>query len=279
VEIRGELNPLFPGINPEPILPHVSMLQETVTRERCHAGFATDGDADRIGGVAEDGSFVDAHKCFAVLLWWLLEYKKWPGAITRAFNTTGMLDRIARRYGRELIEHGIGFKYVCDVVLSGKEVLVGGEESGGIGIPRHLPERDGVLNSLLLANAMADSGKTLGQIVAHLQQEFGEHHYGRVDLHIEDEIKQAAIRKAESSETSRMGAYKVVRKEDMDGIKLFLDAPTHGNGAQAWVLLRASGTEPLLRIYSEASSPELVREILAEAETFVKESAVAPVAR
>jgi phosphomannomutase len=275
LEIRGDINPLFPGINPEPILPHVAQLQKAVTQEGCHAGFALDGDADRIGAVAEDGSFVDAHKCYAILLWWLLEYKKWPGAITRAFNTTCMLDRIARRYGRELIEHGIGFKYVCDVVLSGKEVLIGGEESGGIGIPRHLPERDGTLNALLLCNAMADSGKTLGQLVAHLQHEFGEHYYGRTDLHVPDEVKYAAIRRAESPATLALGKFKVLRKEDLDGIKLFLDAPDNGNGAQAWVLLRASGTEPLLRIYSEAASPGLVHEILAQAQAFVSESAVA----
>jgi phosphomannomutase len=210
VEIRSEVNPLFPGINPEPIEPHVRALQDTVVREDCHAGFANDGDADRIGAVAEDGSFVDAHKCYAILLWWLLEYKKWPGAVTRAFNTTRMLDRIAKRHGRELIEHGIGFKYVTDVVLSGKEVLIGGEESGGIGIPRHLPERDGVLNALLLANAMAESKKTLGQIVALLQKEFGAHYYGRRDLHIADDIKQAAIRRANcrSSASTRFCARK-----------------------------------------------------------------------
>ena len=159
LEIRGEVNPLFPGINPEPILPHVKALQDTVVREKCSAGLVVDGDADRLGAVAEDGSFVDSHKCFALLLEWLLKRKQWPGAVTRAFNTTGMLDRIARKYNRELIEHGIGFKYVCDIVLSGREVLIGGEESGGIGIPRHLPERDGILNCLLLANIMAEEGK------------------------------------------------------------------------------------------------------------------------
>jgi phosphomannomutase len=271
VEIRGEINPLFPGINPEPIEPHVAMLQETVVHEGCQAGFVTDGDADRIGAVAEDGSFVDAHKCYAILLWWLLEYKKWPGAVTRAFNTTRMLDRIAARYGRELIEHGIGFKYVCDVVLSGREVLVGGEESGGIGIPRHLPERDGILNSLLLANAMADMGKPLGQIVAFLQREFGPHHYGRTDLRIPDAVKAAAIERTSAPGMKALGRFKVLRKEDLDGIKLFLDAPTDGNGAEAWVLLRASGTEPLLRIYCEAAAPGLVKEILAAAEQFVKQ--------
>ncbi|HZU21931.1 MAG TPA: phosphoglucomutase/phosphomannomutase family protein, partial [Terriglobales bacterium] len=205
VQIRAEVNPLFPGINPEPIEPHVSAAQQAVVREQCHAGFITDGDADRIGAVTESGAFVDAHKCYAVLLQWLLEYKKWPGAITRAFNTTGMLDRIAARYGRELIEHGIGFKYVADVVLSGKEVLIGGEESGGIGIPRHLPERDGILNSLLLANAMAESGKTLGQLVEYLQATYGPHYYGRKDMHITDDLKQSAITRAAAASTDRIG--------------------------------------------------------------------------
>ncbi|HEU5452718.1 MAG TPA: phosphoglucomutase/phosphomannomutase family protein [Terriglobales bacterium] len=272
VQIRAEVNPLFPGINPEPIEPHVLAAQQMVVREKCDAGFITDGDADRIGAVAEDGMFVDAHKCYAVLLQWLLKHKQWPGAVTRAFNTTRMLDRIAKKYGRELIEHGIGFKYVCDVVLSGKEVLIGGEESGGIGIPRHLPERDGILNSLLLANAMADEGKTLGQLVAALQQEYGAHHYGRRDLHIADDIKQAAIRRAESNGVSVLGRYNVVRKENLDGIKFFLDAPADG-GADAWVLMRASGTEPLMRIYSEAATPGLVKEILDSAVAFVHEKA------
>jgi phosphomannomutase len=269
VQIRAELNPLFPEINPEPIEPHVRRLQETVVRERCHAGFATDGDADRIGAVAEDGSFVDAHKCYAVLLRWLLERKQWPGAVTRAFNTTHMLDRIAARYGRELIEHGIGFKYVCDIVLSGREVLVGGEESGGIGLPRHLPERDGILNSLLLANVMADEKKPLGQLVADLQRDFGPHYYGRRDLHIAEELKQAALRHVASGTITRIGRYQVARTSDLDGIKLFLDAPRNSHGAEAWVLFRASGTEPLLRLYSEASSPALVNEILAASEEIV----------
>jgi phosphomannomutase len=109
VAIRQEVNPLFPGINPEPILPHVALLQETVVKEKCHAGLVTDGDADRIGAVAEDGSFVDSHKCMCVLLYWLLQYKKWPGDVVRAFNTTGMMDRIAAKHGRKLYECSIGF--------------------------------------------------------------------------------------------------------------------------------------------------------------------------
>jgi phosphomannomutase len=272
VAIRQELNPLFPGINPEPIEPHVAMLQETVVREKCDAGLATDGDADRIGAVAEDGSFVDSHKIFCVLLYWLLECKKWPGDVVRAFNTTRMIDRIAAKYGRKLYETSIGFKYVADLMME-REILMGGEESGGIGYSRFLPERDGVLNSLLLANAMAEEGKPLGQLVADLQREFGPHYYGRRDLHIPDEMKQNAIQRARSESTQTLGKYKVLKKEHMDGVKFFLDAPTNGNGAEAWALFRASGTEHLLRLYTEASSKELVHELLVTGEQFVRSSA------
>jgi phosphomannomutase len=269
VAIRQEVNPLFPGINPEPIEPNIALLQETVVREKCDAGLATDGDADRIGAVAEDGSFVDSHKIFCVLLHWLLERKKWSGDVVRAFNTTRMLDRIAAKYGRKLYETQIGFKYIADLMME-HDILIGGEESGGIGYSRFLPERDGVLNSLLLANVMAEEGKPLGQLVADLQREFGPHYYGRRDLHIAEEIKQAAIQRARAESTQSLGRYRVLKKENLDGIKFFLDAPTNGNGAEAWILFRASGTEPLLRLYSEAASPELVDEILTAAESFVK---------
>jgi alpha-D-glucose phosphate-specific phosphoglucomutase len=270
VAIREELNPLFPGINPEPIEPHVALLQQTVFREKCDAGLATDGDADRIGAVAEDGSFVDSHKIFCVLLRWLLERKNWPGDVVRAFNTTRMLDRIAAKHGRKIYETKIGFKYIADLMME-RDILIGGEESGGIGYSRYLPERDGVLNCLLLANVMAEEGKPLGQLVADLQREFGAHYYGRRDLHIAEEIKQGAIQRAAADGTRKMGRYAVVKKENLDGVKFFLDAPTDGNGAEAWILFRASGTEPLLRLYCEAASPELVTEILASAEQFVRE--------
>jgi phosphomannomutase len=271
VAIRQEVNPLFPGINPEPIEPHTKLLQETVVREKCDAGFATDGDADRIGAAAEDGSFVDSHKIFCVLLRWLLERKKWPGDVVRAFNTTRMLDRIAAKYGRKLHETSIGFKYVADLMME-HEILIGGEESGGIGYSRFLPERDGVLNSLLLANVMAEEGKPLGVLVADLQREFGPHYYGRRDLHIPEDVKQNAIQRARAENTQRLGRYRVIKKEHLDGVKFFLDAPTDGNGAEAWILFRASGTEPLLRLYSEAASRDLVSEVLASGEGFVNGS-------
>jgi len=268
IAIRQELNPLFPGINPEPIEPHVALLQETVVKNNCHAGLATDGDADRIGAVAEDGSFVDSHKIFSVLLRWLLERKKWPGEVVRAFNTTRMVDRIAARYGRKLNECCIGFKHIADLMME-REIVMGGEESGGIGYSRYLPERDGILNCLLLANVMAQERKPLGQLVADLQREYGPHYYGRRDMHIPEEVKQKAIQRARSDGTKRLGSYSVLKKERLDGIKFFLDASTNGNGAEAWVLFRASGTEPLLRVYAEAASTELVSDILATSEAFV----------
>jgi phosphomannomutase len=269
IAIRQEVNPLFPGINPEPIEPHIAMLQETVVHEKCDAGLATDGDADRIGAVAEDGSFVDSHKIFCVLLRWLLERKKWPGHVVRAFNTTRMLDRIAAKHSRKLFETKIGFKYTADLMME-HDILIGGEESGGIGYSRFLPERDGVLNCLLLANVMAEEEKPLGQLVADLQREFGPHYYGRRDLHIAEDVKQGAIRRAGDERTQKLGRYRVLKKENLDGVKFFLDAPTNGKGAEAWILFRASGTEPLLRAYAEAASPELVNEILTDAESFVK---------
>ena len=280
VEFRSEQNPAFPGINPEPIMPNIAATREAVVAEKCAAGLITDGDADRIGAVDEHGNVVDAHKIYAVLLQWLLERKKWPGDVTRAFNTTKMLDRIAAKHGRTLHEHGIGFKYVVDLMLDPKikdGVLIGGEESGGIGVSRHLPERDGLLNSLLLANVMADEHKTLGELVAALQAEYGEHQYGRVDMHINEDLKQSAIRRAKAGLTDFAGM-KVLRTETLDGIKFFLENPTCAskpNAAETWLLLRASGTEPLLRVYCESCSQESVQQVLQSAQAFVLQGGAA----
>jgi phosphomannomutase len=275
VAIRGQVNPLFPGINPEPIEPHTRALQDAVVAERAQAGLATDGDADRLGAVDEHGNFVDPHKIFCILLKWLIERKQWPGDVTRAFNTTSMIDRICAKHGRKLYEHGIGFKFVADLMLEpDKNILIGGEESGGIGIKRHLPERDGLLNSLLLANVMAEEKQTLGQLVSSLQAEYGEHQYGRIDLHIADEIKNAAIARAQSG-VDAIAGMKVLRISTLDGIKFFLDNPEakeKPNAAETWLLLRASGTEPLLRVYSESCSRESVAKVLQAGKDFVLSS-------
>jgi phosphomannomutase len=272
VQIRGSVNPLFPKINPEPIEPHIRALGEAVVANKCQAGLCTDGDADRIGATDEHGEFVDPHKIFSVLLSWVLKRKGWPGAVTRAFNTTKMLDRICAKHGRELIEHGIGFKFVCDYMLE-REIVMGGEESGGIGFQRHLPERDGLLNALLLANVMAQEGKTLGQLVADLQAEYGEHQYGRIDLHIPDDVKSAAIARAKALKPGDpvIAGMPILRQENLDGVKFYLDNPeakTKPNAAETWILFRASGTEPLMRIYTESTSKEAVAKLLESGRSF-----------
>jgi phosphomannomutase len=273
LQIRANADPLFGGIHPEPIEPHIRALGEAVVANGCQAGLATDGDADRIGATDEHGEFVDPHKIYCVLLSWVLKYHNdWPGAVTRAFNTTKMLDRICKKHGRELIEHGIGFKFVCDLMLE-REILMGGEESGGIGFQRHLPERDGLLNELLLANVMAMEGKTLGQLVADLQAEYGEHQYGRIDLQISEEIKSGAIARAKALKTGDavFAGMPILRQEDLDGVKFFLDNPeakTKPNAAETWLLLRVSGTEPLMRVYCESCSKESVAKVLESARSF-----------
>jgi phosphomannomutase len=273
VQIRSNPDPLFPGINPEPIEPNIRALGEATVANHCQAGFCTDGDADRIGATDENGNFVDPHKIYSVLLSWVLKYHNdWPGAVTRAFNTTKMLDRICLKHGRELIEHGIGFKYVVDLMLE-REILMGGEESGGIGFQRHLPERDGLLNSLLLANVMAQEGKALGALVADLQAEYGEHQYGRIDLHIPEDQKNAAIARAKALKPGDpvFAGMPIYCQENLDGVKFYLDNPeatTKPKAAETWLLLRASGTEPLLRIYTESCSKESVARLLESARKF-----------
>lgn len=268
LEIRGEVNPLFPGINPEPIEPHVRAAQEAVVRERAHAGFLCDGDADRIGAVDERGGFVDAHKIFCILLRWIVARREWPGEVARAFNSTHMADRIAARFGRTLHVTPVGFKYLGALMME-RDIVIAAEESGGIGIQRHLPERDATLNALLLAGVMAEEGKTLAQLVDQVQQEFGPHFYLRRDLHVDDAVKESAIQRALDLKMGSLSGYKVLRRESIDGVKLYLDAPRERDGAEPWLLLRASGTEHLLRLYAEASSPQLVADILGAAESFV----------
>jgi phosphomannomutase len=273
VQIRANADPLFGGIHPEPIEPHIRALGEAVVANGCQAGLCTDGDADRIGATDEHGVFVDPHKIYCVLLSWVLKYHNdWPGAVTRAFNTTKMLDRICKKHGRELIEHGIGFKFVCDYMLE-REIVMGGEESGGIGFQRHLPERDGLLNALLLANVMAMEGKPLGKLVADLQAEYGEHQYGRIDLQIPEEIKSGAIARAKALKIGDavFAGMPILRQETLDGVKFYLDNPeaaTKPNAAESWLLLRASGTEPLMRIYCESCSKESVTKLLESARMF-----------
>jgi len=253
-EIHGKRDPLFPGLNPEPIEPHVADLRRAVVEGRYDAGFATDGDADRLGAIDRDGSFVDSQKIFSILLQHLAGDMKMRGEVVKTFSTTQMIDKLAAKYNLPLHVTPIGFKYICDLMCT-RDILIGGEESGGIGVKGHLPERDGILNSLLLASVVAFRNRTLGELVQELQDEFGPHHYGRVDLEIERAVAQRAVQKAAQLSGKRVAGLRVSRIDDMDGVKLLF-------GDTAWLLVRASGTENLLRLYAEAPSPGQVKALL-----------------
>jgi phosphomannomutase len=253
-EIHKEHNPLFPGINPEPIDPHLEDLSEAVVKSKSDAGFATDGDADRIGAVDAQGNTVDSHKVFSILLRHLVAERGEKGEIVKTVSTTQMIDKIAAKYDLPLHVTPIGFKYVCDLMLA-RDTLIGGEESGGIAVRGHLPERDGVLNSLYLADIVAQRGKDLGELVVELQEEFGPHYYRRVDLEIDKADAQRVVKQVRHGTLNSVANFKVLSLDDRDGVKMIL-------GDSMWVLVRTSGTENVLRLYAEASSREQVSALL-----------------
>jgi len=253
-EIRAKRDPLFGGVNPEPIEPHIAALRLAVTEGKYDAGFALDGDADRIGAIDRDGSFITPHQIFSILLWHLAGTRQLTGEVAKTFSTTKMIDKIAAKYGRKVWETPIGFKYICDRMLE-SDILLGGEESGGIGTKLYLPERDASVNALLLAEVMAWHGKRLGELVSMLHHEFGEHHYGRVDLTTKDGQKEKALRYFTDPKLNAILEWPITRREDLDGVKLYI-------GDIGWVMVRVSGTENMLRIYSETARPETTRQAL-----------------
>jgi len=244
-EIRGARDPRFGGVHPEPIEPHIEALRQAVIAGKFDAGLCADGDGDRIGAIDRDGTFINPHQIFALLVWHLAGTRNLPGDIAKTFSVTKLIDKLATKFGRKLHETPIGFKYICELMLE-QNILIGGEESGGIGTSLYIPERDATVSALLLAELMAWHGKSLGELLAALTAEFGEYHYGRVDLDLKPGQKEKAIAHFADDKLTRILDLPVVRREDMDGIKLYL-------GAAGWVMVRASGTETLLRVYCETS--------------------------
>jgi phosphomannomutase len=260
-EIRGTRDPLFGGVNPEPIEPHVEALRRAVLAGKYDAGLCADGDGDRIGAMDRDGTFITPHQIFSILLWHMAGTRGIPGDVAKTFSSTKMLDKIAEKFGRKVFETPIGFKYICELMLE-RDILLGGEESGGIGTKLYLPERDATVMALLLVEVMAWHRKSLGELVAQLHAEFGEHHYGRIDLELKPGQKERAIEHFSNAKMKSVLKWSVARREDLDGIKLYLEE-------LGWVMLRASGTEPMLRVYSETRSPAATRKILQEARSIV----------
>ncbi|MGB6897679.1 MAG: hypothetical protein WBE12_03745 [Candidatus Acidiferrum sp.] len=253
-EIRGKRDPRFGGVHPEPIPPHIAPLQDAVLAGKYDAGLCADGDGDRIGAVDRDGSFVNPHQIFALLVWHLAGTRNLPGDIAKTFSVTKLIDKLAAKFGRKLHEVPIGFKYICELMLE-QNILIGGEESGGIGTSLYLPERDATVCALFLAELMAWHGKSLGDMLRALYQEFGEFHYGRDDLDVTPAQKEKAVAYFSSEKTTKLLDWPITRRENMDGIKIYL-------GDIGWLLVRASGTENLLRVYCETSKQETTQRAL-----------------
>lgn len=254
-EIHGDCNPAFGGQAPEPIMEHLLELSEAVKSGAFRAGLALDGDADRIGAVDENGDFFSSHMIFTVLLRHLYERKGVRGGVVKTVSTTQMINLLADKYGLKLFETPIGFKHICELMLD-NDILMGGEESGGLGVKGHIPERDGILMGLLLLEAMAMSGKGLKELLDETMDEIGHFYYRRIDLQIEQQAKEKLIARLKSGGLKEIAGATVETTNFSDGFKFIFSGGS-------WLLIRPSGTEPVLRLYSEAGSLEAVEKFLA----------------
>jgi phosphomannomutase len=261
--IRGNPDPLFGGINPEPMMPQLEPLGEAVRKSGSDVGLATDGDADRLGIVDETGQYVNTLQTLSLLLLHTYRNKGWRGAVARTYSQSLLIPRITSKFGLQLYECPIGFKNIGELMLE-NEILIGGEESGGIGLSRHLPERDGIFINLLFLDLLAASGKSCTQLIREMWNEFGEFHYGRRDLHIPIEAGQAVIEKWKTAAPATFAGRRVQEIGKLDGVKVFLEK-------DSWILFRQSGTEPLLRVYCEAPTEQAVAEIMSSGLKFVEQ--------
>lgn len=253
-EIHTAADTNFGGLNPEPIPPYINELISLMKKGGHDVGLVTDGDADRAGCVDEKGSNVTTHEIFALLIKHAVENKKWTGKIIKSISTTMMIDRLGKKYGLEVKTVPVGFKHISPAMKE-PGVLIGGEESGGFGFPRHIPERDGVFSGLLLLELMATTKRTMSELVADIQREVGPTKYRRIDMHLTQQEITTAREKMTDLNIPSVDGVKMVRRETMDGIHFLFED-------ESWLLFRASGTEPLVRIYAEAPTMDRVEEML-----------------
>ena len=261
--IRGNPDPLFGGINPEPMMPQLEPLGEAVRKSSSHIGLATDGDADRLGIVDETGEYVNTLQTLSLLLLHVYRNKGWRGAVARTYSQSLLIPRIAAKFDLPLYERQIGFKNIGELMLE-NEILIGGEESGGIGLSRHLPERDGIFINLLFLDLIAASGKTPNELIRDMWKEFGEFHFDRRDLHVPIEAGNAVVSKWKTDPPRTFAGRRVQEVGKLDGSKVFLEN-------DSWILFRQSGTEPLLRVYCEAPSRPAMAEIMGAGLKFVEQ--------
>lgn len=255
VSLHDTFNPGMMGQAPEPIERNLSELSQTIVREGCAAGIANDGDADRIGMYDETGTFVDSHQLLALLVRYLHERGE-TGSIVKTFSTTRMLDRMGERYGLPVETTKIGFKYIASKIVEG-DVIVGGEESGGMAVKGHIPERDGIYIGLLVVEMLVSSGKKLSELVQSLFDTFGAARNARVDVHTTHERKAAVLERLGGGGLRAIDGREVGEVQTLDGFKHLMD--------DRWLLVRPSGTEPVLRVYAEAPSEDEARAVIADA--------------
>jgi len=257
VGIRDVLNPGFGGIHPEPMLRYLNQLVATVQRLQADVGLATDGDGDRIGAIDAQGNYIDPHHIFAVSLRHLIESKGQKGDVVKTVSTTFMIDAIAQAHNLTVHETPVGFNHIADLMMK-QDILMGGEESGGMSIRGHIPEGDGILMGLLLLEVIAAANAPLHEIIADLQHTYGPAHYERIDARLKTKLpKKEVVRILSETPPASLGGESVVRVDTLDGVKFYL-------ADNSWLLIRPSGTEPVLRIYAEAHTPEAVKAILEE---------------
>ncbi|MDX6693118.1 MAG: hypothetical protein QOF02_721 [Blastocatellia bacterium] len=256
--IRGMRDTLFGGVNPEPIDRNLGMLKERVRATGASLGLATDGDADRVGAVNELGETMTMHEVVPLLLLHLARVRGMSGGVVRTFSQSVLTKRIAAAHNLRLFDTPIGFKHIAELMLN-ENILMGAEESGGIGVQGHIPERDGILNSLLLLEAVVAAGQPPSALVRAMHSEFGEFHFRRRDMHLEVQRGINRVAELAAKPPSTVAGFAVKGVETMDGTKLLFDD-------ESWLLFRQSGTEPALRIYSEATSVEKANALLDEAE-------------
>ncbi|MFH1646682.1 MAG: phosphoglucomutase/phosphomannomutase family protein [Chloroflexota bacterium] len=253
-EIHAERNPLFPGLRPEPIPPNLDGLAAAVKEQKASVGLATDGDADRMGIVDERGNFITQLQVFALLCLYLLEVRGERGPLVKTLTTTSMTYRLGELFNVPVFETAVGFKYVAPLMMK-EDALIGGEESGGYGFRGHVAERDGILANLYFLDLMVKTGKNPSQLIDYLYSKVGPHYYQRVDIRFPAEQRQAIISRVKDNPPGTIDGVKVTRLDTTDGFRFILADDT-------WLLIRFSGTEPLLRVYTETDSPERVERLL-----------------
>jgi phosphomannomutase len=259
-EIRGEMNPGFGGVHPEPIEKNLRATMGALAAGHGSFAVVTDGDADRTGAMDGRGQFVDPHKIMALTLKYLVEQRGWRGAVVKTVSTSRMINRLAERYGLPCYETPIGFNHIADYMLT-QPVLIGGEESGGISIRGHIPEGDGILMGLLLLEIVAASGATLEELVEDLLETVGPAYYARKDLRLAHPVAKAELtRRLTDSAPPAIGELAVTQVETKDGVKYIL-------ADDSWLLIRPSGTEPVLRVYAEGRSKAGVAALLGFGQT------------